>query len=43
MVKLEYAKKLKGLKISGQPYTVQSRTERFEHTGAAVVGRQKLQ
>jgi len=31
MVKLEYAKKLKNLKISGQPYTVQSQTERFEH------------
>jgi len=44
MVKLEYAKKLKGLKISGQPYTVQSQTERFEHTGpAAGAGRQKLQ
>jgi len=41
MVKLEYAKKLKGVKISGQPYTVKSRTERFEHTApAANRGRQ---
>ncbi len=35
MVKMEYAKKLKGLKITGQPYTVESRTERFEHAAAA--------
>ena len=35
MVKMEYAKKLKGLKITGQPYTVQSRTERFEHVTPA--------
>jgi hypothetical protein len=35
MVKMEYAKKLKDLKITGQPYTVQSRTERFEHTAPA--------
>jgi hypothetical protein len=36
MVKLEYAKKLKDLKISGQPYTVRSQTERFEHSAPAV-------
>jgi hypothetical protein len=35
MVKMEYAKRLKDLKITGQPYTVQSRTERFEHTAPA--------
>ena len=35
MVKMEYAKKLKDLTITGQPYTVQSRTERFEHTAPA--------
>ena len=35
MVKMEYAKKLKNLKITGQPYTVKSRTERFEHTAPA--------
>jgi regulator of protease activity HflC (stomatin/prohibitin superfamily) len=35
MVKMEYAKKLKDLKITGQPYTIQSRTERFEHTAPA--------
>ncbi|MFC1864194.1 SPFH domain-containing protein, partial [Thermodesulfobacteriota bacterium] len=39
MVKMEYAKKLKDLTISGQPYTVESRTERFEHTAPAVNGR----
>ena len=40
MVKLEYAKKLKDLKISGQPYTVRSQTERFEHAApAASAGR----
>jgi regulator of protease activity HflC (stomatin/prohibitin superfamily) len=42
MVKLEYAKKLKGVTISGQPFTIEGRTERFQHTsaGAASVGRQ---
>jgi regulator of protease activity HflC (stomatin/prohibitin superfamily) len=40
MVKMEYAKKLKDLKITGQPYTVQSRTERFEHTAPATSYRQ---
>ena len=35
MVKLEYAKKLKDLVISGQPYTVNSQTARFEHSAAA--------
>jgi len=35
MVKMEYAKKLKELKISGQPYTVRSHTERFEHAAPA--------
>jgi len=35
MVKMEYAKKLKNLRISGQPYTVKSATERFEHTAPA--------
>jgi hypothetical protein len=39
MVKLEYAKKLKGMKIVGEPFTVESRTERFQHTGAATRGR----
>ena len=31
MVKLEYARKLKGVTISGQPYTLESRTQRFRH------------
>lgn len=35
MVKMEYAKKLKDLQITGQPYTVESRTERFEHAAPA--------
>ena len=45
MVKMEYAKKLKDLKITGQPYTIQSRTERFEHTApaASVIGSQVKQ
>lgn len=34
MVKFEYAKKLKGVKITGQPFTVEGHTERFEHLGA---------
>ena len=42
MVKLEYAKKLKGVKITGKPFTVQSRIERFEHLKpAASMGREK--
>jgi regulator of protease activity HflC (stomatin/prohibitin superfamily) len=35
MVKLEYAKKLKGVVISGKPYTVDARTERFQHIEGA--------
>ncbi len=34
MVKFEYAKKLKGVKITGQPFTIQGFTERFEHLSA---------
>jgi hypothetical protein len=34
MVKLEYAKRLKNVEISGQPFTRQSHTERFEHLNA---------
>jgi len=42
MVKLEYARKLKGVVITGQPFTIQSYTERFEHlTGPAAEGRRK--
>lgn len=43
MVKLEYAKKLKNITISGKPFTIEGRTKRFEHTseGAASVGREK--
>jgi len=40
MVKLEYAKKLKDIKIMGKPFTIQSNIERFEHLkGAASTGR----
>ena len=39
MVKLEYARKLKGISISGKPFTLEGHTERFEHLkGAASVG-----
>lgn len=42
MVKLEYARKLKGMAITGKPFTLQSRTERFEHLSApAAEGRRK--
>lgn len=34
MVKLEYARKLKDVVISGQPFTMNSQTERFQHLGA---------
>lgn len=40
MVKLEYARKLKNVTITGQPFTIQGRTERFQHLAApASVGR----
>ncbi|MBT3311151.1 MAG: hypothetical protein HN737_04275 [Desulfobacterales bacterium] len=40
MVKMEYAKKLKNISISGKPYTLQSSIERFEHLqGPASKGR----
>jgi regulator of protease activity HflC (stomatin/prohibitin superfamily) len=40
MVKYEYAKKLKDILISGQPFIIEGRTERFQHTtGAASEGR----
>ena len=40
MVKLEYARKLKGIRITGKPYTISDHTERFEHlTPAATEGR----
>ena len=42
MVKLEYARKLKDITITGQPFTLQSNTERFEHlAGPAAEGRSK--
>ncbi len=40
MVKLEYARKLKNVAISGQPFMIEGRTARFQHTAApASVGR----
>ncbi len=40
MVKLEYARKLQGIVISGKPFTIEGHTERFEHLkGAASAGR----
>ena len=35
MVKMEYAKKLKNIIITGKPFTIQSNIERFEHLKAA--------
>jgi hypothetical protein len=34
MVKMEYAKKLKDISISGKPFTIQSHVEKFEHNKA---------
>ena len=31
MVKMEYAKKLKDINISGKPFTIEGHTARFEH------------
>lgn len=39
MVKLEYARQLANATFTGQPFTVESRTERFEHSAAAAVRR----
>ncbi|MBT4823255.1 MAG: hypothetical protein HON70_46565, partial [Lentisphaerae bacterium] len=40
MVKLEYARKLKGVTITGQPFVRQGATYRFEHMkGAAAQGK----
>ncbi len=36
MVKMEYAKKLSGVTITGQPYTIQGNTERFMHIDGEV-------
>jgi regulator of protease activity HflC (stomatin/prohibitin superfamily) len=42
MVKMEYAKKLENVTITGQPFTVKSNIERFEHLkGAISAGRPK--
>ncbi len=39
MVKLEYARKLKGLAITGKPFSVEGSVERFEHLrGAETIG-----
>jgi regulator of protease activity HflC (stomatin/prohibitin superfamily) len=37
MVKLEYARRLKDVTITGQPFTVDGRTERFQHMNAPAV------
>jgi hypothetical protein len=40
MVKLEYARRLKEMKISGKPFVINAETERFEHLdGAASIKR----
>ncbi len=33
MVKLEYAKKLKSIKVSGRPYSIDAKVEKMEHAG----------
>ena len=38
MVKLEYAKKLQNVTITGQPYVIDSRTARFQHTSSTTAG-----
>jgi hypothetical protein len=42
MVKMEYARKLKDIIITGKPFTIQGTIERFEHLkeGAASTGRE---
>lgn len=41
MVKMEYARKFKGMKIIGKPFSIQSNIERFEHLKApATTGRE---
>jgi len=41
MVKLEYARKLKGLTITGKPFVIDGQLERFEHLkGPATTGRE---
>ncbi len=40
MVKLEYARKLQDISISGKPFTLEQHTDRFEHLkGAAAAGK----
>jgi len=41
MVKMEYAKKLTGITITGQPFTHEARAARFEHIDASVKARAK--
>ncbi len=42
MVKMEYAKRLQNISITGKPFIIEGRTERFEHTsGAASIAREK--
>lgn len=38
MVKMEYARKLKGITITGKPFTLEAHTARFEHSEAAAAG-----
>ena len=39
MVKMEYAKKLKNITITGKPFTIQNTIERFEHLREAAASR----
>ena len=42
IVKMEYARKLKGIAITGKPFSIESNIERFEHLkdAAATTGRE---
>lgn len=42
MVKMEYAKKLKNVQFTGKPFTVDSRTERFEHLSDAAASKEVI-
>ena len=42
MVKMEYARKLKDVEFTGKPFTIDSRTERFEHLSDAAASKNAL-
>lgn len=42
MVKMEYARKLKNVEFTGKPFTLDSRTERFEHLSGAAASKEAV-